>query len=274
MTWAKVQTPESPCLVDGGDRPPDVICNNDHLLGQINTMRTCSKVSTDDLLLCKKSEAGALLDQQANTDLKRQSWGIPGCGPQCAQPCLSVKMFVLCMCLLLVVSTAVSTGYLNSVITTIEKRFEIGSTVSGIVAASYEMGSLIAVVFVSYLGSNRHIPKWIGVGVILMGIGSLMFALPHIVAPKYTLLTGMSVNSTQENVCSRSHDGLSDDRCVEKISGHFGYVVLLIAAQVLIGTGGTPILTLGITYIDNHVVKENSPVYLGNKTMVLSDGFM
>ncbi|XP_076456638.1 solute carrier organic anion transporter family member 5A1-like [Babylonia areolata] len=169
------------------------------------------------------------------------------------------------MCVLLVVATAVSTGYLNSVITTIEKRFEIGSSVSGMIAASYELGSLISVIFVSYLGSNRHIPKWIGIGVIVMGGGSLLFALPHIIAPKYTLQSGMSVNATDENICGRDlkQEGVGGLQCIDdEHSGNWGYVFLLIAAQVLIGTGGTPILTLGITYVDNHVAKESSPAYL------------
>lgn len=180
----------------------------------------------------------------------------------CLRPCLNIKVFVFCMCLLMVVATAVSTGYLNSVITTIEKRFEIGSSVSGMIAASYEFGSLVSVIFVSYLGSNRHIPKWIGMGVLVMGIGSLLFALPHIIAPKYTLQSGMSINSTDENICRGSPEkpgGL----CIDEHSGNGGYVFLLIAAQILIGTGGTPILTLGITYVDNHVAKEKSPAYLG-----------
>ena len=59
------------------------------------------------------------------------------------------------------------TGYVNSVITTIEKRFEIGSLWSGLIAASVEIGCLLAVVFVSFLGGGRHIPVWIGCGAIL-----------------------------------------------------------------------------------------------------------
>lgn len=59
---------------------------------------------------------------------------------------------------------ALSSGYINSVITTIEKRFEIPSSLSGLIASSYEIGNVITVIFVSYLGSTRHIPVWIAIG--------------------------------------------------------------------------------------------------------------
>ena len=72
---------------------------------------------------------------------------------------------------------ALSSGYLNSVITTIEKRYEIPSSISGVIASMYEIGNVGTVIFVSYLGSSRNIPAFIGTGVILMGMGSIIFSL-------------------------------------------------------------------------------------------------
>ena len=62
------------------------------------------------------------------------------------------------------IQQALTSGYLNSVITTIEKRYEIPSSISGIIASMYEIGNVVTVIFVSYLGSRRHIPIWIGMG--------------------------------------------------------------------------------------------------------------
>ncbi|XP_064597257.1 solute carrier organic anion transporter family member 5A1-like [Liolophura sinensis] len=204
------------------------------------------------------------LAEDMSEDSKQRECGIGHFRPSCLQPCADIRMFIFVTSMLIAVSTGLSAGYFNSVITTIEKRFEIGSSTSGLIAASYEFGSLVAVVFVSYLGGRRHIPKWIGLGVVCMGIGALLFALPHIMAEKYTKRGGIDLNSTEENICSRLSGSarLDEAFCVDEHSGNFVYVLILVVAQVLIGTGGTPIMTLGTTYVDDHVPKEKAPAYL------------
>lgn len=75
-----------------------------------------------------------------------------------------LQIFVLLLSMLVTLQQALSSGYINSVITTIEKRFDIPSSLSGLIASSYEIGNVITVIFVSYLGSSRRIPVWIGIG--------------------------------------------------------------------------------------------------------------
>jgi len=66
-----------------------------------------------------------------------------------------------------------------SVITTIEKRFDIPSKMTGMIASTFELGNLPTVLFVSYFGTHRHIPVWIAKGAVITGVGSLLFAVPH-----------------------------------------------------------------------------------------------
>lgn len=170
-------------------------------------------------------------------------------------------------------------------ITTIEKRFEIPSSLSGLVASSYEIGNVITVIFVSYLGSRRHIPVWIGVGAVIMGIGSLVFMIPHFVADEITGET--TANNSDENMCriitvqvheedmglGRISSGLSspplapnnlrEDNCIRGSPSTTGPVLLFVLAQLLLGCGGSPLFTLGTTYIDDHVRPESSSIYIG-----------
>lgn len=132
-------------------------------------------------------------------------------------------MFLLSF--LVTLQQALSSGYINSVITTIEKRFEIPSSLSGVIASSYEIGNVITVIFVSYLGSRRHIPVWIAIGklikyqttfifiyffgilivviiisgAVIMGLGSMIFMVPHFTAEP-NLMTAAN-NSSSDNIC-------------------------------------------------------------------------
>ena len=78
----------------------------------------------------------------------------------------------------------------NSVITTIEKRFDVPSKVTGGIVSTFELGNLLTIIFVSYFGTHRHIPVWIGKGIVITGIGSLIFAIPHF----------MDINNPLDNI--------------------------------------------------------------------------
>ncbi|KAK9737336.1 Organic Anion Transporter Polypeptide (OATP) family [Popillia japonica] len=210
--------------------------------------------------------------------------GILGCRPSFVQKYAGIKVFVLLLSFLVTLQQALSSGYINSVITTIEKRFDIPSSLSGLIASSYEIGNVITVIFVSYLGSRRHIPVWIGIGAVIMGIGSIIFMVPHFVAEEHQGIT--VANSTDENMCRvvsvREHDiglgrlspGLSSpnlaphnnlrrDNCIQRTPSTTGPVLLFVLAQLLLGCGGSPLFTLGTTYIDDHVRSDSSSIYIG-----------
>ena len=55
----------------------------------------------------------------------------------------------------------------------------------------------------------------------------------------------------------------TDETCIEGGTYNAPHILIFILAMVLIGCGGTPIFTLGTTYIDDHVKKESSSMYIG-----------
>lgn len=111
-----------------------------------------------------------------------------------------------------------------------------------------------------------------------MGIGSLIFMVPHFTGEPNP---GISLaNATSDNICrgvpSRdidlglgrlsnglSHNSLREDNCLQVKSSTFGPVLLFVIAQMLLGCGGSPLFTLGTTYVDDHVRTESASMYIG-----------
>lgn len=88
-------------------------------------------------------------------------------------------------------------GCINVVITTIEKRFGLRSSQTGLVASGYDIASFVCLVPVTYFGgrANASKPRWIGIGMIIMGLGSMVFSLPHFLVGSY------KATSVEANVC-------------------------------------------------------------------------
>ena len=71
-------------------------------------------------------------------------------GPKWFLVFLSVAAFMQGLCI---------NGFVNVVITSIERRFGLQSTQTGMIASSYDIGSLVIMIPVSYLGSRAGASK-------------------------------------------------------------------------------------------------------------------
>ncbi|XP_061606715.1 solute carrier organic anion transporter family member 2B1 isoform X1 [Phyllopteryx taeniolatus] len=190
----------------------------------------------------------------------------------------SVKVFVACHSVLQLSQLLVS-GYMKSSISTIERRYGLSSQKSGLLAAFNEVGNTLLIVFVSFLGSRVHRPRVIGFGALLACLASLLMALPHFLSGPYRYgdrryrngdragsATGNSSGlcHVQSVLHANSTAPLSNQSCGEhESSAHEGIYPLLLLAQLLLGVGSVPVQPFGISYIDDHASKKNSPLYLG-----------
>ncbi|CAL8101280.1 unnamed protein product [Orchesella dallaii] len=289
------------------------------------------KKSIDSGMKKGKGKGKKYKDHSHEMSLDSMECGLGPCTlPECFQQLANIKFFVFILALLVTLQQGVASGYVNSVITTIESRFEIPSRFVGMVASSYEMGNVITVMFVSYLGAKRHIPRWIAVGVLVMVVGCIVFTLPEFLTPAYqpppplsithangsaswdhsvmradmrngicrranpqsskfisedgsTTLTGDNHSLHHSHLNDSSHyptvtkqelllsygctvDVVDEDGKVTKKAADQSYghpLILFMLAQLLLGCGGSPLFTLGITYVDDHVPAESSSIYIG-----------
>lgn len=181
--------------------------------------------------------------------------------------CLSkLKMFLLAITCAFV-SKTLSGSYMNSMLTQIERQFNIPTSLVGFINGSFEIGNLFLIIFVSYFGSKLHRPIMIGVGCMVMGLGCFLQSLPHFLMDRYEYESTVSLNlSSTSFLCVEN--GTQIFRPTEDPSEHVKEVKSLMWVYVLVGNmirgiGETPIMPLGISYIEDFAKSENSPLYIG-----------
>ncbi|XP_024895639.1 solute carrier organic anion transporter family member 4A1, partial [Pteropus alecto] len=173
--------------------------------------------------------------------------------PACLQPLNTPRGFLLFLCAASFLQGMTVNGFVNTVVTSIERRYDLHSYESGLVASTYDLAACLCLAFVGYFGGRGHKPRWLGWGVLTMGVGSLVFALPHFAVGPYEAEGDAGVSACPANrsaACGRSASGLS------------GYRLVFMLGQFLHGVGATPLYTLGVTFLDENVKSSCSPVYI------------
>ncbi|KFQ52898.1 Solute carrier organic anion transporter family member 4A1, partial [Nestor notabilis] len=178
-------------------------------------------------------------------------WG--GFTPGCLQLFNTSKGVLFFLCVASFLQGMTVNGFINTVITSIERRFDLRSYQSGLIASSYDIAACVCLTFVSYFGGNGHKPRWLGWGVLVMGLGSLLFALPHFTTGPYEARSAAEVG-----ICG----GNQSLPCAQAASSLSSYRFMFMLGQFLHGMGATPLYTLGVTYLDENVKTNYSPVYI------------
>ncbi|XP_008849813.1 solute carrier organic anion transporter family member 1A2 [Nannospalax galili] len=178
-----------------------------------------------------------------------------------------MKMFLIALTGAYVTKT-LSGAYMNSMLTQIERQFNIPTSLVGLINGSFEIGNLLLIVFVSYFGTKLHRPIVIGVGCVVMGLGCFLIALPHFLMGRYEYESTVSISSNLSSdsflcLANRTQTLKTSDPadCVKEMKSLMWIYVLV--GNVIRGVGETPIMPLGISYIEDFAKSENSPLYIG-----------
>ncbi|XP_030335230.1 solute carrier organic anion transporter family member 1A2-like isoform X1 [Strigops habroptila] len=183
--------------------------------------------------------------------------------------CISkLKVFLLALVLAYVGKT-MSGAYMNSLFTQLERQFNIPASLLGIMNGSFEIGNLLLIAFVSYFGAKLHRPRIIALGCTTMSFGCLLISIPHFLFGRYHIESSIS---QQENfsvmpLCLVNHSLFSlpteePSTDCEKKPGSLLWIFVMVG-NIVRGMGETPIMPLGISYLEDFAKAENSPFYLG-----------
>jgi hypothetical protein len=231
-----------------------------------------------------------MADRSGDLDERREfqetRCGILCCRPNWMQRFANKRAFLFCFC-----TTSVLQGmyftYIVSVLSTLERLYQMPSRTMGLVLATSELGQIVGSLALAHFGGRGDRPKWIGAGVLVFAIASLLCSTPHFLLPTPQLSSASSSSSLSvfgsnessflatRQLCHRnaSHNGQHVSRqliCNDSDTGnsdakHAAFVAtcVLTTASLLIGFGTTAVNTLGIPYIDDNVTSKESPLYFG-----------
>ncbi|XP_040518312.1 solute carrier organic anion transporter family member 1A2 [Gallus gallus] len=179
-----------------------------------------------------------------------------------------LKLFLLALSLAFIGKTMTG-AYLNSMYTQIEKQFNIPASLVGIINGSFEIGNLLLIAFVSYFGGKFHRPKIIALGCTVFAFGCLLTSFPHFLFGRYHIESSVSPqeNSSVVSLCHANQSLTSlpteepSTEC-EKEPESLLWIFVMVG-NLIRGMGETPIVPLGISYLEDFAKTENSPFYQG-----------
>ncbi|XP_051875899.1 solute carrier organic anion transporter family member 4C1-like isoform X2 [Pristis pectinata] len=167
-------------------------------------------------------------------------------------------------------SGALVNGLVNVNISTIEKRYNLTSFFTGLISVGYDISFTTLSLVISYYGQKGHKPRWLAFSAFMLGLGSLVYSLPHFSSGLY------NYGSEMRDICVPSNGNSTTQACnTSTAAKDTSFFLLFFLGQLLHGVGGTPLYTLGTAYLDDSVPDDKTSLYIGigNAMSVLGPAF-
>jgi len=207
----------------------------------------------------KTKEAQTNEDEESHPDYQCGWFGIR---PKFLQVFRTPKGALFFLCLGSIMEGLVVNGLLNVVLSTLERRFNLSSKESGLIRATNSISQMIATFPMSYFGGKGCKPRYLGVGILSLGIGALIFSLPHFLSDIYQ--PSVTTDGSDSLVLCGDFTNSSTGSSLSDSSDKFTHLKnLFFLGQILHGIGSAPLWTVGVTYLDDNLPSSTSPLYVG-----------
>ncbi|XP_063820142.1 solute carrier organic anion transporter family member 4C1 [Pseudophryne corroboree] len=197
-------------------------------------------------------------DHHAKEEFREGPCGWGSFTPRFLQCCNNPKGYLVMYSLLAIMQGTAVNGLVNVVISTIEKRYDLNSSLTGLISASYDIAFCLLSLFVSFYGQRGHKPRWLAFSAIMIGLGAIVFSLPHFTSGRYEF------GNKYNDFCAASGNSSNTELCTGKKKSYLSnYLYVFILGQLLMGVGGTPLYTLGTAFFDDSLPTHKSSLYIG-----------
>ncbi|XP_037931515.1 solute carrier organic anion transporter family member 74D [Teleopsis dalmanni] len=158
-------------------------------------------------------------DLSGGVERKTPTCGLFGCRPKWARNFASTHVFMVVFLLAYILQGMYMT-YFVSVITTIEKLFQIKSKTTGFLLSASEMGQISTAMLLTYFAGRGHRPRWIACGMVLFSIAAFACSLPHFIFGKQLMQSSalFSGNAAFQEPTTQANYGLNLDLATLNVS--------------------------------------------------------
>ncbi|EDV23255.1 uncharacterized protein TRIADDRAFT_1133, partial [Trichoplax adhaerens] len=158
-------------------------------------------------------------------------------------------------------------GFKGSTISTLEKGFNLSATDIGVITIFFNVPNAICGLIFSFLAIHGHKGKWMTASLLIVGIGLLIYAMPHWIIGSYQILNHLVFGNNDGNchptITNHTLNSTAIISCNHANSSNGLYYFIFSLAQFIIGLGVCTLRTIGWSYIDDSVSPTSSPLYIG-----------
>lgn len=165
--------------------------------------------------------------------------------------------FMSVLCFIVMLKGFAATGYIAVIISTIEIRYNLSSSLSAFALISYEIGAVFTIPFIAVFGSRIHKPRIIACFLLVFSLGSFIFTIPQFASPSYKVATSTANLTTLNELCKDPNDFTFP--CHNPL---ISYYPLFVLGNFLIGVGSAAIDSLGTVFLDDNINPKYMPIYI------------
>ncbi|KAL4235923.1 hypothetical protein ACF0H5_004313 [Mactra antiquata] len=234
----------------------------DNFPGEVNKMFEVEKSDDDNFGEDCETDSVKVdechIEESESDEFVETRCGLGTCRPSLLQRLNNPPVLLTCLCVYTLIHGFSVNGINNVNTTSYERRFDLKSSSVGWISSSYDISAAICGVVIGFYGNRRKKGRILTCAFLLSSIGSLCMWLPHIITERYEW------GQDQSHLCSSTGRTITEtaDSCAKDDQKLSNFLTFLLIGQLMHGVGGSTLITVGYSFIDDSVTAATSPVYI------------